>query len=124
MTHRSLTATCLALACLGAAGVMPAFAESNIGLRGAPPPPRYEVMPAPRSGQVWVPGHWEARGSNAVWVGGVWLRERPGFRYSTPTWVQHDGRWEMRQGGWVRGDQDGDGVPNGVDRRPNDPYRR
>jgi len=124
MFQKSFAATCLVLAALGTATVTPVFAESNIGLRGAPPPPRYERVPAPRRGHVWVPGHWEANGPTYVWISGVWVQERPGYRYATPAWVQRDGRWEMRPGGWQRGDRDGDGVPNRFDRRPDDPYRR
>jgi hypothetical protein len=30
----------------------------------------------------------------------------------------------MEQGRWHRGDRDGDGVPNRMDRAPNDPTRR
>lgn len=123
-SHR-LAAACLALAGLaGGLATTPALAESNIGLRGAPPPPRYEVVPAPRHGQVWVPGHWERRGGRQVWLNGHWIAARPGYRYNPPVWVQHDGRWDMRPGHWRRGDADGDGVPNRADRRPHDPYRR
>jgi WXXGXW repeat (2 copies) len=30
------------------------------------PPPRNEVMPPPRHGYVWAPGHWEWRGHHYV----------------------------------------------------------
>ncbi|CAM3473607.1 YXWGXW repeat-containing protein [Paracidovorax anthurii] len=87
----------------------------------APPAPRYERVPPPRRGMVWEQGHWEWRGHRHVWVPGHWLRARPGYAYRQPAWVQNDGRWEMRRGGW---DRDGDGVPNRYDRRPDNPYRR
>jgi hypothetical protein len=128
MTPTRFASALLAVASLTAAAVAPvtpAFAESNIGLRGeGPPTARYERVPAPRRGQVWVAGHWEPRGPRNVWVNGYWLQARPGYRYNPPAWVQHDGRWNMRPGEWQRGDRDGDGVPNAVDRRPNDPNRR
>lgn len=87
---------------------------------GPPPPPRYENAPPPRRGYVWAPGHWEPRGHRHVWVRGHWERVRPGYRYRAPEWRDHDGRWEMRRGGW---DRDGDGVPNRRDSRPDNPYR-
>jgi hypothetical protein len=125
LLSRHLAAACLALAGLaGGLAATPALAESNLGIRGAPPPPRYEVVPAPRRGQVWVPGHWERHGPRQVWLAGHWIAARPGYRYNPPAWEQHDGRWDMRPGRWQRGDADGDGVPNRADRRPNDPYRR
>ena len=36
---------------------------------------------------------------------------------------RHDRRWDDRRGGGYRRDNDGDGVPNRYDRRPNNPYR-
>lgn len=86
----------------------------------APPPPRYERMPAPRRGQVWAPGHYEPRGRGHVWVNGSWMRARPGYAYRQPEWRERNGRWEQRRGGW---DRDRDGVPNRYDRRPDNPYR-
>jgi hypothetical protein len=90
----------------------------------APPPPRSEAMPQPRRGYAWAPGYWDWRGKRHVWVQGHWMRERPGYRYNAPRWEQRDGRWAMDRGRWMRGDRDGDGVPNGMDRRPDDPRRR
>src|SRR4029450_11502978 len=37
----------------------PANAQVNITFGSPPPPPRYEVVPAPRAGYVWAPGHYE-----------------------------------------------------------------
>lgn len=100
------------------------FAQRPIVVQVAPPAPRQEAVPAPRRGYVWVPGHYEWKHRRHEWIGGYWLRERRGYRYSEPRWEERNGRWEMQQGRWMRGDRDGDGVPNRMDSRPNDPTRR
>lgn len=111
----------------------------------APPPPRVEIIPRPRAGYLWSPGHWEWRGNRHEWTTGVWIAERPGYVYHPAAWAQRDGRWYMEQGRWDgrgdrdhdgipnrydhhddrggRGDRDHDGVPNRDDRRPDDPRR-
>jgi len=124
-TTRVALASCLACGLtLGATSAAQAEIHGVIAVREAPPPLRAEVMPAPRAGHVWVPGYWAWQGHRHVWHRGTWVRARPGFVYSSPSWTQRDGRWEFREGRWARGDRDGDGVPNAVDRRPNDPTRR
>jgi len=57
-----------------------------------PPPPRETVRPAPRTGWVWVEGHWENRGG-WVWVSGIWVEAQP-----NRVWI--DGRWQQRNGQW------------------------
>lgn len=129
MVKNTFTAACLAALALASIATAPTAATAavpnNIVVQVAPPPPRFERLPPPRRGQAWVPGHWEYRGARHVWIGGYWVRARPGYQYNAPRWVQRDGgRWEMRPGEWQRGDRDGDGIPNRMDRRPNDPTRR
>jgi len=34
-----------------------------------------EVMPAPRAGYIWAPGHYESVGSRHAWVPGHWIRD-------------------------------------------------
>ena len=104
----------------------------NVG----PPPLRYEAVPAPRHGFIWVPGYWNWQRDRHVWIAGDWVAERPGYIYAQPTWVERGGRWELRHGAWARGDldhdgirnrcdrdRDGDGVRNRRDDRPNNPRR-
>lgn len=124
------------------AGVaVPAQAQIGFQINVGPPPPRYEAIPAPRRGYVWTPGYWNwnANARRHVWVGGNWVRSRPGYVYAQPRWVDRGGRWELQRGAWLRGkggdrdrdgirngrdnDRDGDGVPNRRDDRPNDPRR-
>jgi hypothetical protein len=124
MRNNTILATCLAAGlAFGAAALPTTVSAQGVWIRTAPPAPRVEVVPAPRAGYVWAPGYWQWNGHRHVWHNGSWMRERRGYVYSAPAWVEHDGRWEFRRGAWARGDADHDGVPNGADRRPNDPNR-
>jgi hypothetical protein len=96
----------------------------GVDIRIGPPPPRVEVVPASRRGYVWVPGYWGWRGNRHHWVGGTWVRERRGYVYAQPAWVQEGEHWRFNRGGWNRGDRDHDGVPNRLDRHPDNPNRR
>lgn len=129
MVKQGLMATAIALGTLGALGTAPASAAVSVQLQIAPPAPRVEYVPAPRRGQVWAPGYWDWRGQRHVWIAGHWVKERPGYRYDAPRWVQNGRYWQQQRGGWQRvdhrrGDRDGDGVPNRFDQRPNNPYLR
>ena len=126
MLNKTLLASSLAASLAFGGAIVPtaAHAQAAIYIRTAPPAPRHEVIPAPRRGYVWVNGYWNWNGHRHVWQPGVWVKERRGYLYNQPAWVERDGRWELRRGAWARGDADRDGVPNGADRRPNDPTRR
>lgn len=88
---------------LGAIAV-PVASEARVYLdvEVAPPPPRVEVVPAPRVGYVWAPGYWNWNGRRHVWVGGSWQRERRGYHWAPHNWVQRDGRWHFDRGHWER----------------------
>ena len=104
-----------------AAVALPGAAAPNIVVNIGPPPPRVEVIHAPRVGYVWAPGYWDWRGHRHIWVGGHWVRHRPGYAYYAPQWVERDGRWYFERERWGRGDRDRDGIPNRFDRdRDND----
>jgi hypothetical protein len=108
----------------------------------APPAPRVEVVPAPRAGNVWIPGHWRwsPRAGQYAWVPGQWKARRAGYVYAPATWVQVGGAWRYREGTWIRPsacrdtdrdgicnrydrDKDGDGIRNRNDVRPGNPNR-
>ena len=87
----------------------PAFARVNVNIDvGTPPPPaRVEVVPEPRPGYVWAPGHWAWDGGRHVWREGHWIRERHGYRWAPDRWTEHQGprgsRWHYETGHWERG---------------------
>lgn len=124
MTNRKLIIGSLAALIIGSAS-LPADARTNVDfyVNVAPPPLRYEVVPAPRVGWVWAPGYWDWRGNRYYWVPGHHIRHRPGYFYEPARWAARDGRYYYTRPQW-RHDRDGDGVPNRFDRAPNNPYYR
>lgn len=138
---KALVSMLIAAGTIGAVATpLTSVAQVDIQLNFGPPPVRYEAVPVPRRGYVWVPGYWDWRGRRHVWVSGAWVRERSGYAYQPHRWIERDGRWQFERGRWDRArgrdsdrdgipnrvdrDRDGDGVPNRVDRQPNNPYRR
>jgi hypothetical protein len=113
----------LAVLVAGSFGSVTAPASADILVRVAPPAPRVERVPEARRGYAWAPGYWDWKRGHHVWVKGKWVRDRKGYVYNAPTWEEHDGRWRMNRGNWARRDRDGDGIPNGMDNRPNNPNR-
>lgn len=121
MSKKTLLGAFLAAASLAGALPTTANAQYTAVVRVAPPAPLHEVVPAPRPGQVWAPGHHEWRGNQYVWVRGHWIADRRGYEYREPRWVQRgNGQWHMVGGNWERrgpyGDRDRDGIANRYDR--------
>lgn len=121
--RKSLLVVACAASLGGIAVPMTASAEVAIYFNTAPPQVRYEAIPAARHGHVWSPGYWNAKNKKHVWQAGHWERERKGYYFTQPAWTQRDNRWQLERGRWNKGDRDGDGVPNVVDRSPNNPAR-
>jgi WXXGXW repeat (2 copies) len=113
----------LAILVAACATLSTAPVAAQVVVRIGPPPPRVEVVPAARPGYLWTPGYWNWRGNRHVWVNGNWVRERRGYVYRQPAWVEDNGRWRFNRGNWARGDRDRDGVPNRLDRHPDNPRR-
>ena len=139
------TILALLLASSATALSLPAAAEIYVNI--APPAPRYEVVPAPRTGYVWVPGFWDWRGNHHVWIKGHYERERHGYHWHPNRWVESNGHYVLERGRWDKErfvenrnpygdrdhdgvpnrydrDRDNDGVPNRYDRAPDNPYRQ
>jgi hypothetical protein len=91
---------------------MPAAAQITINIGVAPPAPRYEVVPAPRSGYAWAPGYWRWENERHVWRNGRWLEARSGSHWVADSWEPRDGRHYYKPGKWER-DHDGDGNGKG-----------
>ncbi len=69
---------------------------------GAPPPPQYEVVPAPHhSAMIWNPGHWHWEHGRWVWIGGHYV-ERPHQRaeWVPGHWVDRHHHWEWVPAHW------------------------
>jgi len=82
---------------------LPAMAQQvgvNIVIGNPPPPPRYEMVPAPRRGYVWAPGYWNWNGRRHVWVQGHWEHSRRGQVYMQPEWRHDREGWRLNRGGW------------------------
>ncbi|MFA1686639.1 hypothetical protein [Achromobacter dolens] len=103
LVKAAMTAGAAAVLSLGALAV-PGVAQAGVAISidVAPPPPRVEVVPPPRVGYVWAPGHWEWAGGRHAWIEGAWLPARPGYVYHRPEWRQRHGHWVYYEGRWGR----------------------
>jgi len=99
MNMRKLILGSLVAATLGGVSI-PADARTNLFVNFAPPPVRYEYVPAPRVGFVWVPGYWDWRGHRHVWIRGHWIRHRPGYYYQPAVWAPYGGQWRFYRPYW------------------------
>jgi len=115
----SVVAALVALAvCVDLAGSAQAQVAVIVGERGMPAP-IVEVVPAPRAGYTWVPGHYVWRGGAWFWVKGhhergvieampapivevVPARPSPGHVWIKGHHAFEGGRWVWHPGVWVR----------------------
>ena len=93
----------LGLCFITSVAAMPAaFARVDVVVQvGVPPPaPVVEVIPAPRSGYVWVPGYYAWHGDRHIWIRGRYVVERPGYAWVPDRWVQSGSQWRQERGYW------------------------
>ena len=83
-----------------ALNVAPAAAQIDVYVDIAPPPVRYERVPPPRRGYIWVNGHWGWSHGRHVWIPGTWIRARSGYVYERPRWQHRGNRWYYSDGYW------------------------
>jgi len=100
MTVRKILLSLLLAGSITIPAVSHARVDVNINI--APPPPRVEVIPAPRVGYVWAPGYWRWEGHRHVWAPGHWARARAGYNWVPEHWVQAGPRWHFVPGHWER----------------------
>lgn len=77
------------------------FAQEVIVAPMAPPPPRVEVMPAPRAGYAWDHGHWRWDHGQYVWIPGHWQPVRVGYHWVPGHWDQRGPHWHWVEGHWA-----------------------
>ena len=112
-----LAATALSSAIVAPAVFSPASAQVGVSINiGPPPAPRYEAIPAPRSGYAWAPGYWQVQNNQHVWAPGRWMEQRQGQHWVADRWDSHreGGRdqWQHQAGHW---DNDGPHHDNRAD---------
>ncbi|MFD1554200.1 YXWGXW repeat-containing protein [Paraburkholderia silviterrae] len=78
-----------------------ALAQTVIIAPQAPPAPRAEVMPPPRAGYVWDPGHWRWERGAYIWAPGHWQPVRRGYRWVPGHWVARGPNWRWVPGHWA-----------------------
>src|SRR4051794_18132185 len=92
----------LAMSALLSAPSVSRAADIDIDIGVAPPAPMVEEVPGPRSGQVWIPGHWSWREDRHVGVRGPWGGGRVGSRWMPARGEQRGPRWHCVPGHWER----------------------
>ncbi|WP_211450702.1 hypothetical protein [Collimonas antrihumi] len=75
-------------------------ADTNVTLKNAPPAPKEEIQPGPRTGLVWSPGFWNYVGGWYVWEAGHWELERTNQLYLKPGWQKVIHGWQLQRGEW------------------------
>jgi WXXGXW repeat (2 copies) len=123
MRMQKLVFTGLAAAALASASI-PALAwtvwpdvdfewYANVGQ----PSPVVEVVPAPRQGYIWSPGHWETRGTHQNFVAGNFVRDD----YADQLTVYNNGRTvTYATGPLILRDADGNIIPTNAEAYPVD----
>ena len=77
---------------------LPFLALADGEVEVAPPSPKVEVIPSPRTGYVWAPGYWERQNDEYTWIKGHWIATHPGH-WAADHWEQIDStHWRFVRG--------------------------
>jgi hypothetical protein len=89
---------------LGLSATLPALADQYIvrDVTIAPPAPMHEEVPPSREGYLWAPGYYDYAQNKHHWHKGQWMRERKGYTYVAPHWVDQNGHWNLFAENWVK----------------------
>jgi len=94
MNTNLIAALATAIGC-SAAPAMSAI--EYVEVQAPPPALRVETVPAPVTGQVWVPGYYDYRDGHYAWVAGHMEPERAGYVYVAPRYeggMYYVSRWD------------------------------
>jgi hypothetical protein len=83
-----------------------AHADADLIVNTAPPAPKTEIVPGPRTGYVWSPGYWKWENNEHVWVEGRWIEQRKDAHWIPDRWTQDPNdpnHWHFRPGHWEEG---------------------
>jgi hypothetical protein len=89
------------LSCAELLVTVPASAQAVMVSPMAPPPPRVEVVPAPRDGYVWDQGRWRWEHGRYAWAPGHWQPVRVGYHWVPGHWAQRGPHWRWIEGHWA-----------------------
>ena len=84
--------------------------------------PVVEVIPAPREGYIWVPGHYENRGTHQVFIAGHWIKDD--YLQQLAVYNNPNGTTTYATGPLILRDRDGNIIPTNPDSYPVDSARR
>jgi hypothetical protein len=90
---------------------------ANVG-KAAPGATVVQVMPAPREGYVWSPGHWETRGTRQAWVAGQWTKDD--YQQQLMVYKSGNGTTTYATGPLILRDGQGNVIPTQPDAYPVD----
>lgn len=75
----------------------------GVVVSGPPPPPvREEPPPPPNAQATWVAGYWHWTGMQYAWIPGHWEAPPSGAVWAAPKVTNQDGRFVYESGGWRR----------------------
>lgn len=75
--------------------------QRGVVVSGPPPAPVHEERPpAPNPQAIWVAGYWHWTGMQYAWIPGHWEAPPSGAVWAAPRVTTQDGRYIYESGGW------------------------